>query len=144
MTVVQKYVLLKESNFDPDGRISEKKILCGKFAGGEHCPSDYSFQLYRWTAVVSAVEQDILNRFSLSLSIFLSISYFPIPLPNLLTMFFFIMLFCALKGTESRDRIQIFWQKWIVLGPNKRAFTCLWALKLSLWWAISFCHFPTG
>jgi hypothetical protein len=24
----------------------------------------------------------------------------------------------AIKGTESRDRIQIRWQKWIVLGMN--------------------------
>ncbi len=91
----------------------QKKILCGKFAGGEHCPSDYSFQLYRWTAV----EQDILNQFSLSLTIFLYISSSPF-----LTMFFFIMLFCALKGTESQDRIRIFWQKWIFLVLNKNLY----------------------
>jgi hypothetical protein len=38
MIAVQKYVLLKESNFDPDGRNSEKKFCVESLLEGNIAP----------------------------------------------------------------------------------------------------------
>ncbi len=41
----------------------------------------------------------------------------------------------------SRDRLQLSWQKWIVLG-RKKTFYWFWIFKMLLWWAIAFAIFP--